>query len=135
MFFLIILILFFSQCSKNNSKAKEEEENTGFEETTSNTIDFNAMKKLLDNSKELNIEVFFAISVLHKKYVSQFENQAVSLSEDQQREFYHQKKIEFFKSIKYTEEEYDSFMQNHIEEMNEYINEHKAIREYLISIN
>lgn len=130
--FFIVFIFIFS-CKKDN-KPVENNESVIISEN-SNNIDFNYMENLVKKSSKLDIDVFFAISVLHKRYISQFVEQVKDKSEDEQKTFFQSKKKDFFNSIKYTEDEYDSFMSGNFEQMNEYINTHKKIQEYLTSIN
>ena len=127
------------QCNKkNNLDKKESEEDTSTQTSKLNAkseIDFDAMKKIIDNSETLDMDVFFAISVLHKYHISQYVGEVENLSEEEQKKYFEQKKRDFFNSIKYTEDEYRSFMERNIEQLNEYQNEHPAIRDYLTTIN
>jgi hypothetical protein len=135
--FLCLIMLLFFQCTKNNDK-KPKNNKTDLEyieKDNETNIDFTAMKKLVDESSAINIEVFFAISVLHKHYISQFINEIDTLSEDEQKDFFQKKKVEFFQSIKYTEDEYNDFMQKNMDKMNDYINSNKDIEKYLTTIN
>jgi len=128
-----IIFIFIISCKKDN-KSVETNEPVILNENSSD-IDFNSMENIVKNSSKLDIDVFFAISVLHKRYISQFVDQVKDKTEDEQKSFFLMKKKDFFDSIKYTEEEYDSFMTNNFDQMNEYINTHKKIQEYLTSIN
>ena len=130
-----MLTFLLLQCRKTEMENKDNKINIEYPETDAKpNIDFESMKKLVDESKTLDIDVFFAISVLHKNYISQFEEQVKDLSEEEQKDFFHKKKKEFFNSIKYSEDDYNNFMQKNIDLMNEYINRHKEIEEYLLSI-
>lgn len=93
------------------------------------------MEEIIKKASKLNVEVFMAISILHKKYISQFVDQVKNLPEEEQKKFFEEKKIEFFKSIKFTLEEYENFLKNHPEEINEYIIQNEKIRNYLTTIN
>lgn len=130
-FFIIFLIVF--SCKKDNKTVESTDPVIINENSTD--IDFNHMENLVKNSSKLDIEIFFAISVLHKRYISQFIDQVKDKSEDEQKSFFLQKKKVFFDSIQYSEEEYDVFMANNFDQMNEYINSHKQIQEYLTSIH
>ncbi len=131
-----VLIIIFAQCQCIKKPEVKNENESNYMSNDNNTgIDFDAMKRKIDESKQMDIDVFFAISVLHKKYISQFAEETASMTEEEQKKFYNDKKVEFFKTIKYTENEYENFMKTHLNEMNEYINNHKAIADYLISIN
>lgn len=129
--FLLFLFIFFD-CKKEDDNLNNVEDNSNIEKPK---IDFEAMKSLIDNSVEIDIEVFFAISVYHKYYISRFHEEAAGLNEDEQKVFYLKKKDEFFKSIKYSEAEYNNFMEKNINSMNEYISSHPEISEFLISTN
>ncbi len=133
---LVIFIIFFLQCPKNRNKNQgNENQNINPEINDNKGIDFIGMKKIVDNSKKLDIDVFFAISVLHKQYTLQLVDTAKNLPEEEQKSFFDSKKKEFFKSIKYSEQDYDKFMETHIDEMNDYIINHKVIADYLNSEN
>ena len=128
--FLMILFLLTYCGKKGNTDKKNNEENMNVQSdrlNAKNEIDFDAMKKIIDNSDKLDMDVFFAISVLHKYNIDQHIGEVENLSKEEQQKY--------FDSIKYTEDEYISFMENNIEQLNEYQNEHPAIREYLTTIN
>lgn len=136
--FLMILFLLTYCGKKGNTDKKNNEENMNVQSdrlNAKNEIDFDAMKKIIDNSDKLDMDVFFAISVLHKYNIDQHIGEVENLSKEEQQKYFEQKKKDFFDSIKYTEDEYISFMENNIEQLNEYQNEHPAIREYLTTIN
>lgn len=138
-FIIVLIIIFSSNCKKEiSNEIHEDPQNEKMEYTKNDsetTIDFVEMRKKIKNSDKINIEVFFAISVYHKYYISQYIEDVNHLSEEDQKIFFLQKKKGFFNSIKYSEEEYNRFMENNIDEMNIYINSHKDIQEYLLSIN
>ncbi len=133
-FLLVIAALFMVQCVKKPETGKQNESDY-ITHDKGDEIDFDEMKHEIDASRQMDMDIFFAISVLHKKFISGFSGQTASMTEDQQKAFYSEKKKEFFKTIKYSESDYNNFMKNHAAEMNDYINDHKAIGEYLISIN
>ncbi|OHD12338.1 MAG: hypothetical protein A2086_08885 [Spirochaetes bacterium GWD1_27_9] len=132
---VFFLILFFLQCRKNNSEFTDKNLEDSTNEEQKLTIDFEEMKRIIDSSKEIDVEVFFAISVYHKYTISEFENEVNVLSEEEQKKFYEKKKIEFFDSIKYTEEQYNDFMLKNINSMQDYLNLHPDIASYLVSSN
>ena len=90
---LLIIILSFS-CRKtetnNNTQNENEVEIPEFNE--SSNINFNAMEKIVKESDKLNIEVFFAIAVLSKRYILQYEETTSKMTEDEQQKFYEEKK-------------------------------------------
>lgn len=137
---LMILLLTLIGCWKSEKAAtgtEQPRETSSLkipEADTTEKLDFKEMKKTIDESKKMTVEVFFAISVLHKKYVSQYNNQLKDLSEQEKKVFYHQKRNEFFQYIQYTDDEYYEFMENNGEKMDRYIRAHKEIENYLISI-
>ena len=133
LFFLIILILTVQCEKKSNLDKKESEEDTTIQTNKLNAkseIDFDAMKKIIDNSETLDMDVFFAISVLHKYNISRHVGEVENLSEEEQKKFFEDKKREFFNSIKYTEDEYRNFMEKNIEQLNEYQNEHRNSQDH-----
>jgi hypothetical protein len=137
--FLLIILILFTQCGKKAKQDKEStEENVNVQQNKLNAkkeIDFDSMKKIIDNSEKMDMDVFFAISVLHKYNITKHAEEVENLAEEEQKKFFEQKKKDFFNSIKYSEAEYISFMENNIERLNEYQNEHPAIRDYLTTIN
>lgn len=134
---LFIILLFITQCGKKDSK-KIEEENEINEELPNldnqKSLNFEGMKSIIANSKNIDMNVFFAIAVLHKHHISQYIDQVERLPENEQQKFFEEKNKEFFNSIKYTEDEYRKFMEQNIEELNEYQNSHPAIRDYLTTM-
>ena len=136
--FIIIIFLTIHCGKKGNEAKKNSEENIKIQKNKLNAktkIDFDSMKKIIDNSEKLDMDVFFAISVLHKYNITKYAEEVENLSKEEQQKFFEQKKKEFFDSIKYSEAEYRNFMENNIERLNEYQNEHPAIRDYLTTIN
>lgn len=134
---LFIILILFTQCGKKDSK-KTEEENEINEEIpdlkNQKNINFENMKNIIANSKNMDMDVFFAIAVLHKNHISQYVDQVEKLPEGEQQKFFDEKNKEFFNSIKYTEEEYRKFMEQNIEQLNEYQNSHPVIRDYLTTM-
>ena len=134
----VILLLLIIHCGKNKTSNKNNENNTNnqtLESEDKNDIDFEGMKDRIKNSEKLDVDVFIAISVLHKYHISQYVDQVENLPKIQQQKYFEQKKKDFFNSIKYSEQEYRKFMENNIEQLNEYQNSHPAIRDYLTTIN
>ncbi|HOV14988.1 MAG TPA: hypothetical protein PK771_11930 [Spirochaetota bacterium] len=130
-FLFIFIILALLNCRKDQKNIVDESNS----EVEKPKIDFDAMKELIARSSNIDMDVFFAISVCHREYISRYQAEADKLDEEKQKAFYLQKKIEFFNSIKYTEEQYNEFMEKNINQMNDYINNHPDISEYLISTN
>lgn len=132
-----ILLLLFVQCKKSNeiNENSNEDNNQNENNITKPKIDFDAMKKIIENSTSMDTEVFVAISVCHKFYVSKFDDEVKNLNEEEQKLFFYKKKIEFYKSIKYSEDQYLDFMQKNQQSVDEYIKSHSEILEYLTSIN
>ena len=134
---LIFSILFFPQClkfSKKNGNANNNQD-TSLMNKNGNGIDFEKLRSVVDNSNSIDLDVFVAISLLHKNYISQFTNETANMTEDQQKKYFEQKKKEFFKTIKYTEAQYNAYIVANLDKINEYIASHKEIGEFLTSIN
>lgn len=129
----IFLILIFFTCKKATKDRAEDI--IKIPESQQQGIDFAYMENLVKKSNKLNVEVFFAISVLHKKYISDFIEETKSMPEDKQKDFFEQKKKEFFKTIRFSEDEYNNFMKKHPDEINDYISKNQLIREYLTTLN
>ena len=136
LYFILIIIVFLYSCKNNNQeKTPQVNKENHNPENNKKVIDMDAMKEIIAKSSEMNMDVFFAISVYHKYYVSKFSPETAVMSEDKQKVFYEKKRIEFFKSIKYTEKEYNSFMETNKNKLNNYLNDHPEIANYLISTN
>ncbi len=130
--FTIIIILFFFSCfKKENSNNIDQNNNTEFKEE----IDFDKMKELINKSEKIDIEVFFAISILHKNFIDQFVEQVKEKTEEEQKIFFEEKNKEFFKTLKYTEEEYLEFQLKNEKILIDYLNHHPELMKYLITIN
>gem|GEM_PF-1900340 len=134
-----IIILITNQCTKNNKKSANQdqtEESYSFDDSNIDSkINIDEMKKKVKESTEMDVEVFFAISVLHKDYISRNVDEMNNLPEDEQKKFFEKKKTEFFNTIKYSEKQYEDFLQNHAEELIQYSNKHKEFQEYFKTIN
>ena len=144
--FLVLLSVFLTfcvavSCEKRNQNVPQQtetieiDENTDYNETTVQTIDFDKMNEIIANAKTMDVEVFFAISVLHSRYIKSLDKEAAALSTEQREKFYTEKKNEFFKTMKFSESQYNDFMTNHVSELNNYINQYPEITQYLTTDN
>jgi hypothetical protein len=137
LFLFIIMILLFSQglkFSKKNNNSKNDQ-NSDLLNKNNSSIDFEKLKGIIENSNNIDIDVFVAISILHKNYIMQYKKDSDALPEDQQKKFFDQKNKEFFKTIKYSEAQYNSYIGANIDTINEYIASHKEISEFLTGLN
>lgn len=132
---LILTIIFGCQRKDNSGVNIREFDNSLNENNIDSEIDISKMEKIVNSATIIDLDVFFAISVLHKNFISQFVNEVQNLSEDKQKEFFLNKKNEFFKNLKFSEEEYNLFMEKNSSSMNDYINKHPEIAKYLTTIN
>ena len=141
--YILIFLIIFSLFACNKTKEKEINETEYIEtynfenedEIQASSIDFNKMQKIIENSSKMDVEVFFAISVLHRKYINAFEEQAQQLDEKMRNDFYSQKRVEFFNTIKYSEKQYNDYVTTHQSELNNNINQYPEIAQYLTSTN
>ena len=133
--FLIIFSIF--TCRKERSSPVEQEDAIAKPEIEQqdSPINFEVLEKMVAQSEQINVEVFFAISVLHRRYANQYLEHTEILSEEDKKVFYEKKKKEFFKTIKYTNAQYDQFFSENLEAINSYITQHPEIMEYLTTIN
>lgn len=135
----IIPVLLLLSCRKEQAVAPQTDEQIVEEykeELRGDTrIDFAQLEQTVKNSESINIEVFIAISVLHRYYSNRFVAETESMNEDEQVRFYQEKRKEFFGKIKYSEEQYESYMENNMEALNSYITQHPEMLEYLTTIN
>ena len=128
-------------CEKKETKQTVEPEQiiqteeTEYDGGDIQSIDFDKMTQIVENAKSLDVEVFFAISVLHRRYIKSLESEASALSADQREKFYTEKKNEFFKTLKFSESQYNDFMTKNVAELNNYINQYPEITQYLTTDN
>lgn len=135
-YILLILTISFGCLKKENVNVNIHEfDNSLNENNIDSEIDISKMKKIVNDAISINLDVFFAISVLHKNFISQFVSEVQNLSEEKQKDFFLNKKNEFFKNLKFSEEEYNLFMEKNSSSMNDYINKHPEIAKYLTTIN
>ncbi|HOF01215.1 MAG TPA: hypothetical protein PK385_04545 [Spirochaetota bacterium] len=136
LFILLFLTIIFGCQKRESANVNIREFDNSLNESNSDSkIDISKMEKIVNEAGSMNLDVFFAISVLHKNFISQFLNEVQDLSEEKQKDFFLNKKNEFFKKLKFSEEEYNSFMEKNSGLMNDYINRHPEIAEYLTTIN
>ncbi|HNZ26351.1 MAG TPA: hypothetical protein PLG34_09460 [Spirochaetota bacterium] len=136
LFILLFLTIIFGCQKRESANVNIREFDNSLNESNSDSkIDISKMEKIVNEAGSMNLDVFFAISVLHKNFISQFLNEVQDLSEEKQKDFFLNKKNEFFKKLKFSEEEYNSFMEKNAGLMNDYINRHPEIAEYLTTIN
>ena len=142
-FVIFIMICSLFSCGKKNPVKTEESitvdsyEDIALQEAEEkpSAIDFDKMQSIVDKSKSMDVEVFFAISVLHRKYILSFEDEAAKLPESQRAQFYETKRKAFFETVKYSEKQYNDFVTNHTSELNNYINQFPDIAQYLTTTN
>lgn len=136
---LAILALLAISCRKEQAAAPQTDEQIveDYKEEfkAGAKIDFAQLEQTVKNSETMTIEVFIAISVLHRFYSNQFIAETESMGEAEQVQFYHEKRKEFFGKIKYSEEQYESYMENNVEALNSYITQHPEMLDYLTTIN
>ena len=136
-----VFCLMFASCNKKTQTQTtviEQDVPTEEDDNANNdiqTIDFARMEQIVTDAKTLDVEVFFAISVLHSRYIKSLEQEASALSADQREKFYIDKKNEFFKTLKFSESQYNDFMTKHVTELNNYINQYPEITQYLTTDN
>lgn len=134
---LIPALFFYGACKKETTRTEDKQivESISAEYEVTSPLNFDELSKKVADSEKMTIEIFFAISALHKSHIAQYEEQLESMTEEQLKIFYAEKKEEFFQTIKYTQVEYDNFSLIMIErypvELNNYMNEHPEFREFL----
>lgn len=138
-FILAVLALLLFSCREEKAVQPQTDEQIVedyHEELESESkIDFKELEQIVKNSETMTIDVFIAISVLHRFYSNQFIKETENMDEVEQVRFYQEKRKEFFGKIKYTEEQYESYMENNVEALNSYITQHPEMLDYLTTIN
>lgn len=136
-FITILFIILFLSCFKRDSTIKNNNQETqiiekdyDFEE-----IDNEKLKNIIDKSEQIDVKVFFAISILHKNFIDQFIDSVKDKTEEEQKKFFEEKNIEFFNKIKYSEEQYLEFQKKNEKALIDYLNRHPELMKYLVTIN
>ncbi len=125
-FILVVIIFTIISCQKRN------EQNTGTENAISDVFfeDEVVIRKAIEDSNKLDIEVFIAISILYNNYVRSYMDQSIVMSEEDQIAFFTEKRKEFFTTIKYTESEYDDFMINNEQLFINYLSNNPELQKF-----
>jgi len=132
---ILMILVLFVQCQKSNSVKKTNETNANESNTVKQKFDVEKMKNIINKSNRMDIEVFFAISFCHKYFVSQFEKEADMLSDYKKTEFFEKKKVEFYKTIKYSSKQYDDFLDKNTKAITDYISTHPDFAEFFTTHN
>jgi hypothetical protein len=133
---LVVFFLLSLECKlwhKNKNDNSTDAEITNGNDKSN--IDFKGLQDKIKNADKMDMDVFMAISVLHKKYIAQFVDETANMNEEEKHNFFESKKKDFFKSMKFNEQEYNSFMEKNIDKLNDYQNIHPEFREYLTTNN
>ena len=122
---IIIFFIFTFECKlwhKNNGDNTTDTEINNNNEKSN--IDFRGLQERIKNADKIDMDVFMAISVLHKRYVTQYVDDTLNMSDEEKHNFFEEKKKDFFKTIKFSEQEYNSFMEKNLDKLNDYQNIH-----------
>ncbi len=144
--FLFIVLFVLLTAFSCNRKGDEEERNGLFKGRTEQRRKYGFGKKK-DTSAgghmaegigsigivdELNPETFVRITILYRRETRVWLEQSQALALDEQEPYIEEKNAEFFTRFGLTEEEYVSYSQNNIEELDAYMEEHPELVAELI---
>ena len=136
---LFALAVLFLSCSKEGRKKEEEELSAG--NVTSADIEQHAgkppepltdkdMERLLGETgtiKEFTPEIFVALTILYQKESRKWLAESAALPADEQKKYIDDANRSFFGAFGITEEQYISYSQSHIDELNAYMSEHPEL--------
>ncbi|HBD94168.1 MAG: hypothetical protein A2015_14020 [Spirochaetes bacterium GWF1_31_7] len=128
---LFLLILLVSCFKEKNNTIKEQPLHVEPEIVAGDEINFVNLQDIVKNAPKLTPEVFFAITVLHRKYIESLEKTITPETAGNPEALFEQKRVEFFKNIKFGYEEYMSYYENNQKEMNDYIMKNPQLMKYL----
>ncbi len=129
--FIIVLISLVSCFKEKNNTIKEQPLQVEPEIIAGDEINFEKLQDIVKRAPKLTPEVFFAITVLHRKYIESLEQTITPETEGNPEALFEQKRVEFFKNIKFGYEEYMSYYENNQKEMNDYIMKNPQLMKYL----
>ncbi len=118
--------MLFSACKKSaDSDVSDAGENGAV------SINFETIKKAVDSAPQLNPEIAVYISILHKNYINNLSIDPNSTTEEAQMKLYDDGRKQFFASIKFTEKEYDDYFNANMGDINDYIQSHPDLMDFL----
>lgn len=128
----IILLLFISLCILVSGCKKDSGADvSGVDENSTVSINFEAVKKAVDSAPQLSPEIAVYISILHKNYINNLSIDPNSITEEAQIKLYDDEKKKFFGSIKFTEKEYEDYFNANTAAINDYIQTHPELMDFL----
>jgi hypothetical protein len=137
LFLILAGLLFLSmECGIFGKKKASEAENIILKNTGERSnIDFKGLYEKVKKADKIDMEIFLSIGVLQKKYVSEFIPETEKMADEQKRAFFQEKNKEFFNTIKFKENEYNTFLEKNVDKLNDYQNLYPELRDYLTSQN
>lgn len=137
----ISCLLFSIACEKKKLPsetlpASERESGSNLEAVFSSP-DMEKLRDTVKNARKLNGEIVVAITVLHRDYISNLENQMFdhNTSRSQKEKIFEEQKNLFFNTLPFSYEEYTKYIEEHPDEVNAYIVQHPELLDYLSTEN
>lgn len=138
--FVFLMLGLFISCSKEEKKDRvffkkrgnvthesprmiEEEE---VKETEKSVIDVESVRDI-GKVEKLTPEIFVKITILYRKESKNWVEKSMGLPPPEQEKFIEDANSKFFSSIGISEEEYLSFSEKNIDELNAYLKEHPEL--------
>ncbi len=106
--------------SKPHRASEEDEDFTHLIAPTEDVNDIGVVE-------ELNPEIFVKITILYKRESKKWLKQSQSMSPDEQRRYIESVNRDFFSLFGLTEEEYITYSQKHIDELDAYMRRHPEL--------
>lgn len=130
--FLIAITLALSSCSRDREEAKPQEKKAIFEEKKEETqvVDIDSERIREEDIgiiEEFSPELFVKFTILYKNESKKWLEESASLEPEEQKQYFDEANITFFKRFGITEEEYINYGKEHIDELDKYMEEHPEL--------
>lgn len=131
LYFILIFLSIISCFREKPAGTPDIFEDISEPEVYNDEINFSHLRSIVDKADKLSPEVFFAITALHRNYIEETERAVDSGTSGNFEKLFEEKRIEFFKTIKFDYDQYMNYYENNQEEMNEYIMQKPELLKYL----
>lgn len=134
LFIIAFLELILLSCSKTREKKERgnipldsSEVQVEKEEIKIQSLDEKELLKEIGVIKEFNPEIFVKLTILYRRESKKWLEESRSLPPEDQRNYMEGANRSFFTRFGTTEEDYISYSQSHIDELNAYMDEHPEL--------
>ena len=123
---ILMIILLTASLFRCLKKTEDSNSNQVIGETLSQKekplFDYAKTMNRLQKIKQLNLESFVLVTILHKEFIADLQQEFHDNTMDQ--DFYQRKNAEFFGQFLFSQSEYNKFLKDNREELNSYIENH-----------